>query len=457
MTDTSEPEIIAPSTELNVYQIVAVVKGEVGAIGKKQPAQNSGINYPFRRIDDIFNAAHGPMSKHGLVVVPDSITGTENAEVQFKNSTGLSRIIRIRFKAYGPAGDSIPIEVQGEANDTADKASNKAHTAALKIAVSQLLMIPYEEMIDQDDTRLERADQGSAPATQARRQRAASDHVTADDVKHLETIMGDLTQAEKDAVRDQRKAEGISIASGSFTVGGLRRILELAQEQLDARTATGTSPDGTTTVTITQAPAAPPADAPPARRSGAMLASKQQRETVAKELAELAPDDRANVEGWAQGAGHVLGDGLAKDSFTPVMSAIRNAKRAAKLKGRRLSQAPAPAGEPPAAPPASAEEQHRALRRQQWSALAGAVEALGQAETWPMVMEELVGQGITQADATGAQVALAFVAAGADQDSFLAEMVEQYSTVAADFSGRPFVPGDEEPAAAPSTLEDVDY
>jgi hypothetical protein len=143
----------------NVVQVVAAVKAEVGAIGKNRKMDAPGSpKYAFRSIDDIVDAAHGPMSRHGLIVVPHAITDASSSEVQFRNSTGVARLIRVQFRAYGPAGDHLELEAQGEANDTSDKASNKAHTAAWKIALTQLLAIPYQDLEEQDDTRLERAD-----------------------------------------------------------------------------------------------------------------------------------------------------------------------------------------------------------------------------------------------------------------------------------------------------------
>jgi hypothetical protein len=52
--------------------------------------------------------------------------------------------MRVAFHFYGPAGDNVTATTLGEASDTADKASNKAMSAALKYALMQTFMIPVD-------------------------------------------------------------------------------------------------------------------------------------------------------------------------------------------------------------------------------------------------------------------------------------------------------------------------
>jgi hypothetical protein len=58
----------------------------------------------------------------------------------------------MRYHVYGPAGDCLTAEVPGEASDFADKATNKAQSAALKYLLFTLFMIPVDgRSIDDGD------------------------------------------------------------------------------------------------------------------------------------------------------------------------------------------------------------------------------------------------------------------------------------------------------------------
>jgi hypothetical protein len=62
--------------------------------------------------------------------------------------------MKVAFVFWGPTGDSVEAVTVGEATDTGDKAPNKAHSAALKVALCQLLLIPFDSQ-DPDDQRQE--------------------------------------------------------------------------------------------------------------------------------------------------------------------------------------------------------------------------------------------------------------------------------------------------------------
>ena len=169
----------------NVLEAICAVKSDVGAIGKNRLMNEGGSanSYKFRSIEDIYDAAHEPMAKHGLVIVPHKIVANERRhfEIEKKNregvvygvTRGVEVVLTILVHVYGPGGpsDFIELEVVGEAKDYSDKASNKAHTMADKIAVVQVLKIPYRDMVDQDN---ERPEEGPSRQSQAPRERRPS-------------------------------------------------------------------------------------------------------------------------------------------------------------------------------------------------------------------------------------------------------------------------------------------
>lgn len=357
------------------------------------------------------------------------------------------------------------------------------------------------EVGDEGDDARRSAD--SAPEETAtapeRNGRPDDEHVTAEDVEHMKTLLADLTRGERERVKAEREELGYSVEWGHFTVKTLRWIMSRAAELLQLREATlaaldqeGSGPTPpTASPTMEQmvaeddalaaanrrkleaaavqarreeAAAQGLAEPPPTetraearrRAGGARLATKAQRDKVAETLEKQTPEVRSEVEAWATAEGHQLGDQLTADSVAPVTSAILNTARAHKLKGKQLSQRGKPQADAPAPPP-DPEAERRALRRTQWSVLTAAAEALGAEDTWAMAREELEREGIAQPGTDQAQLGRVFIQAGADQDDFLAGMVQTYQEVLDEFEGRPFEGAAPEAPAPASTLDDVDY
>lgn len=142
---TTAPEAPAPTTAPNVYQAIALVMRDTSPVGKDQI--NQGQRYKFRGIDDLMSAVAGPMRTHGVFLVPEVVDRT--AEQRGKM---LNVVLTMRYRIFGPAGDCIEATVSGEASDTADKATNKAMSAALKYLLLQVLMVPIDaRSIDDGD------------------------------------------------------------------------------------------------------------------------------------------------------------------------------------------------------------------------------------------------------------------------------------------------------------------
>jgi ERF superfamily len=304
--------------------------------------------------------------------------------------------------------------------------------------------------------------------------RAPTDLVTKDDTAYLSTVMAELTPDEREAIKVRRTALGLSLQPGKFTVATLGWLVEEAQKAIAARG------NGSAAEVVERMAGALPKmaeekaqerDAGQARRAagGAKLATRTERDAVAAKLAELSPEIRAEVEAWAESAGHRLGDQLAASSYRPVMRSISGFSRTSRLKQRTAVQTPAPGPEasvPAEQPAVDPEAPRRALRREQWATLTAAAEALGAEQTWAMVHEELTAAGLTTKAMAQAQVALTFCAADGQWDDFLAEMVAQYKEVADEFLGKPFEPAHVGPSGEAASdmvsgngtgLDDLDY
>lgn len=141
MNDTDTTQAVP-----TIYQALALVMRDVMPVGKNQT--NQAQKYKFRGIDDLMSAVAGPMRNHGVFLLPTVVDS--RTERRGEKMTAVYLTMRYRF--YGPAGDYIEATVPGEAADFADKATNKAMSAALKYLLLQVLMIPVDaKSIDDGD------------------------------------------------------------------------------------------------------------------------------------------------------------------------------------------------------------------------------------------------------------------------------------------------------------------
>ncbi|MEU3198475.1 ERF family protein [Streptomyces sp. NPDC006996] len=134
-----------PDDTPRVFAAVAAVMRDALPVGKDK--QNTQQNYKFRGIDDVMSAMAGPMRRHGVFILPTI------ADHQQQRDGKMTRVlITMRYSIYGPAGDCLTAYVPGEAFDFADKATNKAQSAALKYLLFTLFMLPVDgRSIDDGD------------------------------------------------------------------------------------------------------------------------------------------------------------------------------------------------------------------------------------------------------------------------------------------------------------------
>jgi hypothetical protein len=136
----------APADAPRVFAVINQVMRDVMPVSKDK--ENQQQRYKFRGVDDAMSAMAGPMRTHGLFILP-SITH-HDAKQRGEKMTHVN--ITMTYYVYGPAGDCLLAEVPGEASDFADKATNKAQSAALKYLLFTLFMIPVDgRSIDDGD------------------------------------------------------------------------------------------------------------------------------------------------------------------------------------------------------------------------------------------------------------------------------------------------------------------
>jgi hypothetical protein len=140
------------------------VKDAIGALGKdKQMGQDGG--YSYRGIDAILDHAHDALIRWGVVIVPVASDVVYDVRQTRGGNPMTVCLLEVTWGVKGVDGEALePMPVtRGEATDTSDKATNKAHTAAYKVLLSELFAIPYSEQ-DPDEERIEQGVSERGPA-----------------------------------------------------------------------------------------------------------------------------------------------------------------------------------------------------------------------------------------------------------------------------------------------------
>lgn len=156
---TSSPEPVT------VQEAIRRVSAAVGAVGKNKRVEQGPAQYAYRGIDDILEAAHPAMVEHGLIIAPRVIDRVYEPRSTRNGAASQFVVLVVEWTVIGPDGSRLepaPVTV-GEAVDTSDKATNKAHTAAWKLLLSELLALPYSEP-DHDGERIELGHRDQRPA-----------------------------------------------------------------------------------------------------------------------------------------------------------------------------------------------------------------------------------------------------------------------------------------------------
>lgn len=155
VADISERKPRKPSNDTSprIYAAIAAVMAEVGKEGISKDRRNEQQGYKFRGIDDVYNALAPMLAKHDLIVIPRCLS---RELVERKNAKGNPLFYvtcQVEFTLVCSLdGSSIQAVTYGEAMDSADKATNKAMSAAYKYMAMQTFCIPTEGDNDADAT-----------------------------------------------------------------------------------------------------------------------------------------------------------------------------------------------------------------------------------------------------------------------------------------------------------------
>lgn len=136
---------------MKVYQAINKIQAELSKVGITKDRKNAQQGYNFRGIDDVFNTLSPLLAEHGLCILPRVLSRECVERTTAKGSIMLTVTVEAEFDfVCAEDGSKHVVKTYGEAMDMADKATNKAMSAAYKYACLQAFAIPTEGENDTD-------------------------------------------------------------------------------------------------------------------------------------------------------------------------------------------------------------------------------------------------------------------------------------------------------------------
>ncbi len=137
----------------HVYTAINNVQAALAKIGISKDRKNAQQGYAFRGIDDVYQTIAPLFAENGLVVLPHYEERRCEERQTAKGGVLFYVTLKGTFKLVDITDGSSEIcELYGEAMDSADKATNKAMSAAYKYMCLQTFCVPTEGDNDADAT-----------------------------------------------------------------------------------------------------------------------------------------------------------------------------------------------------------------------------------------------------------------------------------------------------------------
>jgi hypothetical protein len=175
-------------------EALAAAAADIAAKGVGKTGTNVEQRYKYRPIDEVLNVVGPAIARHGITVA--TIYDEREARVAGKTAKGNDRTrVTLRctcvFRHHSEAHARHEVVTIGEAEDSADKATNKAMAMGLKYALVTAFLIP---VIGSDDAD---ADNGHGDKGGALTDHAYDSHCAAIDAA---ATRGELVEATKAAL-----------------------------------------------------------------------------------------------------------------------------------------------------------------------------------------------------------------------------------------------------------------
>lgn len=140
-----------PQTTPHVYRAITLVRAALAKEGIAKSRENKDQKFHFRGIDDVYNTVSRLLAEYQLCIMPSFSERAVDVRTTKSGSSMFNVTVRGAFAFVSSVdGSSHTVVTYGEAQDTADKATNKAMSAAMKYALMETFTIPTEGDNDAD-------------------------------------------------------------------------------------------------------------------------------------------------------------------------------------------------------------------------------------------------------------------------------------------------------------------
>lgn len=133
-----------------IHERLIKVLADLPAIGKNQTFNAPGQKWNFRGIDDVLPAVNELLGRHGVAMLPRVESFEHIASPIEGKKDAQWRFVVIEWTFIAEDGSFIVTSSCGEANDTGDRATQKAWTSAQKIALNMVFSIATKEFSEGD-------------------------------------------------------------------------------------------------------------------------------------------------------------------------------------------------------------------------------------------------------------------------------------------------------------------
>lgn len=136
---------------MKVYKAIGAVSAAMSHNGISKARKNTQQGYNFRGIDDVLNALSTALVEAGLVILPRCVERVVSERVTQKGGALFNVTCHVEFDLVSTEdGSKHTVSTYGEAMDSADKATNKAMSAAYKYLALLVFCIPTEATPETD-------------------------------------------------------------------------------------------------------------------------------------------------------------------------------------------------------------------------------------------------------------------------------------------------------------------
>lgn len=131
----------------DVYRAICEVATGISRDGVSKGRRNEQQGYAFRGVDDVMNALSCLLANADLVILPKMSERKQEERITANGKPLFYVTVRADFDFVSARdGSKHVVTMYGEGMDSADKATNKAMSAAYKYACLQVFCIPTESL-----------------------------------------------------------------------------------------------------------------------------------------------------------------------------------------------------------------------------------------------------------------------------------------------------------------------